>query len=503
MLEAYKKKYHKNNFQYIIVESTGKIVETDNHIIDAFPNDYIQNLHPFFESCIGLPTNSHQQHTFACINLDFEDKNLIADITFSSSDCGKTVVLVENLTKHYKNHQLSAQARNESIINSEIVELKNLYLKEKEQFKNNFMANFSHQLRNPITASTIFSKLLRDTYLNSEQKHYLDIILSANSDLKNRIEDILEISKIETGKLILEEKIFSLKILLNNIFSGYKLLTSKRNLKFNLHLDEKLPEYLKGDQYRLKQIIGNLLNNALNFTPKGAIGLHVSLNYIRAQKASLRIEVNDTGIGIAKDHQSIIFERFSKIDSDIQNSKHIGLGLSIVNHLVSQMGGNLKIDSEINKGSQFVCNLSFKLPRAWEINPVKTRKEFPELDCKKNILLIEDSELIQVSILKILSLDGNFYLNIVSNGEDVIPTIMNQDVDLVLVSNTIQNHSAERLAQSIRNISKEYKKLPVLALSSQVFKEDMKRFKKHGINDIISKPFDNNSLLEKIYKHVK
>jgi len=501
MLEAFKKKYHKNNFQYIVVESSGKIIETDNSMVIFDLNDFIQDIHPFFESSISLLSTKNEQFLFSCINLNIEEKTILADITISTNENDKSVIVVEDLTKHYKNYQLSAQTRNESIINSQVIELKNKYLIEKEKFKNNFIANFSHQLRNPITASTIFGKLMSDTNLDSEQKNYLDVILSANSDLKNRIEDILEISKIETGKLILEEKVFSLKKLLTNIVSGYTLLTSKKNLDFKIHLDNKLPEFITGDQYRLKQIVGNLLNNAINFTIKGSVGLHISLNFTRAQKASIRIEVSDTGIGIAKEHKNIIFERFSKLDSDVQNTKRIGLGLAIVKYLVSEMNGNLKIKSELNKGTTFICNLSFKLPNPSEINN-ETTTQFPMLKEKKSILLIEDSELIQLSILKILSANGNFFLNIISNGEDVVPTIMNQEVDLILVSNTIQRHTAEELTASIRNISKEHKKTPILALSSQVFKEDIKRYKKHGINDIVTKPFDHNSLLNKIYKYI-
>jgi signal transduction histidine kinase/BarA-like signal transduction histidine kinase len=503
MLDAYKKKYHTNNFQYILVETSGKVIETDNDIISLTKDDLIQNVHPFFESCINLLRIKNENLTFSCVNLNFVKKSIIADVQFSTNFNNKRVIVIENLTKHYNNYQLTAQTRNESIINSQIIELKNSYLKEKEQFKNNFIANFSHQLRNPITASAIFSRFLRDTNLNAEQKNYIDVILSANSDLKHRIDDILEIAKIESGKLILKEKVFSLKVLLNTIFSGFKILALKKEIDFDMYLDEKLPEYLKGDQYRLKQIIGNLLNNALNFTPKGSIKLHVSLNFIRAHKANLHIEVSDTGIGIAKEHQAIIFDRFFKIESEIQNTKRIGLGLYIVKYLVSEMNGNLKIESHLNQGTKFICNLSLRLPRAWEIEPINNNKKYPELDGKKHILLIEDSELIQISILKILSANGNFYLDIISNGEDLIPTVTNKKVDLILVSNTIQHHTPEALAKSIRRISKEYKKLPILALSSQVFKEDIKRLKKNGINDVISKPFNKENLLDKIYKYVK
>ena len=409
-------------------------------------------------------------------------------------------MIIEDLTKYYNNYQLTAQTRNESIINSQILELKNEYLLEKETFKNNFIANFSHQLRNPITASIIFSDLLIKSNLNSEQKNYLDIIQSANKDLKNRIEDILDISKIESGKLILTEKVFDLRKLLNDINVGYKLIASKKGLEFNFEIDEKLPEFIKGDQYRLKQIIGNLLNNAISYTNKGSVKLNLSLNYIRAKKANFRIEVSDTGIGIDQKKIESIFERFTKT----QNNKNAGLGLSIVKYLVSEMQGNVKVESEIDKGSKFICNLSFKLSDFNNsLRDELLNKQITNLDKKYTVLLVEDSELIQLTILKILAATGNFYINIISKGEELIPNIINQEIDLILLANTIQGFSAMDLSASVRNLSRNHNKTPIIALSTEAYKKDIKRLKQAGINDVIVKPFTKKNLLEKIYKFIK
>jgi len=502
MLSAYKKKHHSNNFQYILIDKLGNIIEADNQtILNTTTVRFIQEIHPFFESVETLFTIKNEEFIFNCVNMDFDNKDCIVDIKIDTNET-HSIIAIENLTSHYNNYQLTAQTRNESIINSQVLELKNNYLIEKEQFKSEFLSNFSHQLRNPITATSIFSRLLSETNLNSEQKNYIDIILSANRDLKNRIEDILEISKIESGKLILQEEVFNLKKILTDITSGYVLLFKKKKLNFIIDIDDNVPEYVDADQFRLKQILGNLLNNALNYTSEGFIKLHISTNYVHAGKANLHIVVEDTGVGIDKNYHDVVFERFTKVDSNGNNN--IGLGLSIVKHLVTKMNGNISLESDLGKGSKFICNLSLKVVRdrdkIIDNNSLKHRKSF---ETKKKLLLIEDSELIQLSILKILSSDGNFFLNIISNGEDVISTILNEEYDIILISNTIQRYTAEDITKSIKETSKYYKRIPVLALSSEVFKEDIKRYKASGIKDIIVKPFDKDSLLDKLYKYVK
>lgn len=504
MLETYKKKFYKNNFQYILIDDLGCVLESDHNIIPAKKNSTLQSVHPFFEILNSLLQIDNDCFEFSCVNFVLEQKTVIVDVTIHSQNNNENLIIIEDLTKHYSNYQLTAQKRNESIIDSQILELKNEYLLEKEAFKNNFIANFSHQLRNPITASIIFSDLLINGNLNAEQKNYLSIIQSANQDLKNRIEDILDISKIESGKLVLIEEVFDLEKLIHTIGAGYKLLAIKKGLEFNFNIDKKLPQFIKGDQYRLKQIIGNLLNNAISFTTKGSVNLDISLNYIRAKKANLSIEVTDTGCGIEAKHLESIFTRFTKIESSSQHIKSNGLGLAIVKHLVSEIKGTIKVESEINEGSKFTCNLQYKISDYNQsLKDDLLNNQLPDQEEKGLILLVEDSELIQLTILKTLASTGQYYLNIISKGEDLIPNIIDKEVDLILLANTIQNFSAIDLAASVRNLPKAYKKTPIVVLSTEAYKEDIKHFKQHGINDVLIKPFTKKALLDKISKYVK
>ncbi|SHI83843.1 ATP-binding protein [Algibacter luteus] len=504
MLKPYLEKYHTNNFQYILVDDSGCVLEVDNPIFPIKVNDKIQDTHPFFEILNNLILIKNECFEFTCINLEFNGKPYVVDLTFRPQNNQENLLIIENLTKHYNNYQLTAQTRNESIINSQILVLKNEYLQEKETFKNNFIANFSHQLRNPITASIIFSDLLNNSDLSTEQKNYINIIQSANKDLKNRIEDILDISKIESGKLILVDKVFNLKELLNEVAIMYEYMANKKGIDFNFKIAENIPEFVEGDQYRLKQILNNLLNNAINNTTKGSITLDISLNYKRAKKVNLHFEITDTGCGINKEHLETIFNRFTNLESDVKIDRGFGLGLSIVKYLITEMDGNIKVESEIDKGSKFICNLSFKTSNYNQSQKEELlNKQLLKLEGRYNVLLVEDSELIQLTILKTLASTGLFYVNIINKGEELIPNIIDKKVDIILLSNTIEGFSAIDLAASVRNLSKEYKKTPIIVLSTQAYKEDIKRFKQNGINNVIIKPFDKKNLLEGIQKYLK
>ncbi|MFV9551262.1 hybrid sensor histidine kinase/response regulator [Algibacter sp. PT7-4] len=501
MLKTYIEKYHKNNLQYILIDNFGCVIDVNNPILPIKKNDKIENIHPFFDVLINLLPVKNETFEFSCVNIEVQNNKLVVDITIHTHNNNENLIIIENLTKHYNNYQLTAQTRNESIINSQILELKNEYLLEKQTFKNNFIANFSHQLRNPITASTIFSDLLINSNLNAEQKNYLNIIQAANKDLKNRIEDILDISKIEAGKLTLINKVFNLTELLNNLTVIYTYLCHKKGLKFNFTIDEKIPKFIIGDQYRLKQIIGNLINNAISNTSRGRINLTISLNYIRAKKANLHFEIKDTGKGIDKENLETIFNRFTKIESENEINNGVGLGLAIVKYLISEMNGNIKVESKINKGSNFIFNLSFNTSNYNQNKKEELlSKQLLNSDKKYHILLLEDSELIQLSILKMLASTGLFYINIISKGEELIPNIINNNVDIILLTNTILGYSAIDLASSVRNLPKAYKKTPIIVLSTQAYKEDIKRFKKNKINNVLVKPFDKETLLDSIKK---
>ncbi|MGB1307917.1 MAG: hybrid sensor histidine kinase/response regulator [Oceanihabitans sp.] len=504
MLNEYKKTHKKASLQYILVDNNGIVLESDDVFFKKIEKKTIFSLHPFFESFSSLLEITNQDYLFTCIHLEVNKQQIITDISLKTFGKSKpALITIHDLTTHYNNYQLTAQKRNESVIGSQILELKNNYLKEKEEFKNNFIANFSHEIREPLTGINTFIGLLNKTPLNVEQKGYLNIINKASLHLDHMIEDILDLSKIEIGILNLIEEEFNFHQFINDVVSKYQVKASEKNIALQLKIQENTPKQLIGDSFRLQQILNNLLDNAIKFTNSGSVNLEVSLNQIRANKANIHFIITDTGVGIAEKDLQIIFNRFTQLNTQ-QHTKGSGLGLTITKSLVELMNGNINVKSTENKGTSVSFNLSFKLKPAIKkpkLSKQETKEEVISSTQKKHILLVENSEITQLAVLKILAGQKKYYLDIISNTEAVIPTLQNQKVDLILMDINLPNITGDELTKKIRQLpEKNLKKTPVIALTGKVFPEDLKRYKKAKMNAVIAKPFNESSLLETINK---
>ncbi|MGB6267960.1 MAG: ATP-binding protein [Olleya sp.] len=506
MLDQYKKDHSHSVNQYIVVDLDGTIKEADDVIFPDLVGKNISEIHPFFESIHQALQEKDKTHIFLCIHLtNPEDKTIITDVIVKTFDGVKPpLVVILDLTTHYNNYQTTAQVRNESVINSQILELKNEYLLEKEAFKNTFIANFSHELRDPVTGILTFSDILKKTNLSDEQLNYLKVMDSSSNYLKQLIEDILDISKIEVGKLDLVIEPFNLKELLEDIEQLFKIKAQQKGITFATNFNNNLPEVVGGDALRLRQVLSNLLENAIKFTEIGGVEFNASLNQVRAQNASIHFQIKDTGIGIPEENLEDIFTSFTQLNNS-QAYEGAGLGLAISKYLVGLTHSKISVDSKVGEGSTFSTNINFKLDHNYKLKSKK--KEIvtkPKSDRKYNILLVEDSEITQLSILKILASKGNYFLDIVTKGEDVIPRIENSEFDLVLMAIKLPNSFGEEITQLIRKMpEREHRKVPVIALTARVFKDDLKRYKKAGINDVIKKPFDEEALMSKIEDYLK
>lgn len=507
MLKEYKKKYTKAVLQYSILDFKGNVLESDNTLFTNFENQYIGDIHPFFDSLSSLLIDQDNETIFSCIHLNIENKEITADVILQTFKDGKNpLLIIHDLTKHYQNYQTTAQVRNESVINSQILELKNTYLKEKEAFKNTFIANFSHELRDPLTGILTFTDILSKTNLNLQQKDYIQILNSSSSFLKKMIDDILDISKIESGHLELSIEPFNLLELLNQIQFNFKIKAEQKSLEFIYNFDKRLPKIIGGDAKRLRQVLTNLLDNAIKFTDAGSVTFNVTLNQIRAQKASIHFEVIDTGIGIKEKNIKTIFNSFSQLN-EINTYKGTGLGLTIVQHLVGLTKSKINVTSVFGVGSTFSTSINFIADPSLKVNKTEnnTTIEF-DTSRKYNILLVEDSEITQLSVLKILASEGCFFLDIATKPDEVISRITNLDseVDLVLMDIKLKTFNGETITKQIRKLPERHqKKVPIVAMTAKVFKEDLKRYKKAGINAILKKPFNKNQLLEVIANNLK
>ncbi len=512
MLLTYKEKFISSKTQGILIDQDTMILESDDALFNLDKSQPITKFHPFFIMFPELLKNVDETYSFSCVHLRLDNKELICDIQLSTfSDQDHALIIVQDLTKEYSIYQQLTQTRNESIINAELLAIKNRQLKEQEAFKNKFIANFSHELRTPLTSIMVFTNLLGKSGLSTQQKEYVNLIKDSSKHLKLMLEDTLNISQIESGNLTLHKEMFNLKGLVDYLQSAYATKAGTKGLTFDVSYDDRIPELIEGDHLRLNQVLTNLLENAFKFTYQGKIGLNISLNQKRANKANLRFEVYDTGIGIAEQDLGVIFESFTQLHSDVQH-QGAGLGLTIVKKLLNLMGSEINMKSNPGKGSSFSFNLSFKYPVT---KSQKKRTPTKEEDSDRNLLskfsnkkfkllLVEDDNITQMLVFKVLADTQRFYIDLLSDGNDVIKELTENEYDIVLMDVNLPGSKGHHVTKMIRELPiKPLKRIPVIGLTANHLPEDIKMYKKHGMNDVITKPFDEQTLIRTLLVNLK
>ena len=510
MLKKYQEEYTTKNVQFILTDFTGNILESDQTFLTIDKKGTIYDIHPFFECFTSIKEDLKTGVFFSCVHLNFADSAYITDIKFFKKDEG-ILVIIEDYTQHYIEYQTIAQSRNESIINGELVAIKNAELEEREKFKNSFIRNFSHELRNPLTSIISITKIISDTDLTEQQQNMLTFLKESNANLKLLLDDIMSISMISSGRLALRENVFSLPQLFDLISFTYKAKANEQDVQFVLKIDKKIPEFVEGDRLRLFQIITNLLDNAFKYTDSGKVILDVQFNQKRANKLSLRFEVKDTGIGIPEDEMEDIFESFSQLNQTSSRSSGTGLGLSIVKGLLNLMNSEIKVISKIGKGSTFYFDIVLKQPIPNLTKPlvkaVNKKKETitkHRSDKKYKILLAEDDINVQTVLFKLLLDTKHFSIDLVSDGALVMEQLINDEYDLLLIDINLPNVTGDQVARLIRDFPfKNIKNIPIVGITAYAYEDSFKNMKSSGMNDILSKPFELEELIDVIFKFLK
>ncbi len=505
MLKKFQQEYATKNVQFILIDFDGAILESDQAFLNINTKGHLVDIHPFFECFFSIKDMLDDELIFNCVHLVVDQKEFVTDIKFLKEEEG-ILVIISDYTSHYVAYQAIAQTRNESIINGELITIKNAELEERERFKNIFIRNFSHELRNPLTSIISITKIISNTDLTSEQENMIQFLQESNANLKLLLDDILSISMISSGRLKLTENVFSLSQLFELIEFTYKTKAAGKGLKLEVKVDKKIPDYVEGDRLRLYQVLTNLLDNALKYTHEGKITLNVQFNQKRANKVNMRFEVLDTGIGISSDNYDAIFESFNQLNN-LNDNPGSGLGLSIVKGLLNLMGSTIKLTSEMGKGSNFHFDISLKQPLQ-TTNPILKNKKVQKSskiisDKKYRILLAEDDINVQTVLFKLLLNTGHFYIDLVNDGSLVMEKLINDEYDLILMDINLPNVMGDEVTRLIRDFPfKNIKKIPIIGLTGYSFEDDFASFKKAGMNAVLSKPFDDQDLIDLIFKYV-
>lgn len=366
--------------------------------------------------------------------------------------------------------------------------------------KQQFLSNMSHEIRTPMNAIIGFTKVVLKTELSAKQKEYLTAIKISGDALIVLINDILDLAKVDAGKMTFEQIPFKME---SSIFAMLHLFETKiqeKNLKLNIEYDDSIPKVLLGDPVRLHQIILNLVSNAVKFTKQGSITVSVKLIDEDDEKTQISFAVSDTGIGIEKLKLEKIFENFQQASSGTSRLYGgTGLGLAIVKQLTYAQGGAIHVESELSKGSTFSFTLDF--PKTTECT--EDDIEMPELDLtikNINVLVVEDIPLNQLLMKTILD-DFGFECAIAANGKIAVEKLETEHFDVVLMDLQMPEMNGFEATEYIRTTLKST--IPIIALTADVTTVDLAKCKAVGMNDYIAKPVDERVLYSKILSMVK
>jgi PAS domain S-box-containing protein len=361
--------------------------------------------------------------------------------------------------------------------------------------KQQFLSNMSHEIRTPMNAIIGFTKVVLKTELTTKQKEYLTAIKTSGDALIVLINDILDLAKVDAGKMIFEQTPFKMALSISAMLHLFEPKIQEKNLILIKKYDEKIPEVLLGDPVRLHQIILNLVSNAVKFTREGKITVSVSLLSEDDEKVSIEFIVTDTGIGIGEDKMPGIFENFQQATSETSRLfGGTGLGLAIVKQLVEAQEGSIYVKSKIDKGSDFCFTLSFKKTS----EEAESEALIVETDQRmKNIkvLVVEDIALNQLLMRTLLD-DFGFQCDIAANGKIAIEKLQKNTYDIILMDLQMPEMNGFDATEYIRkemNLT-----IPIIALTADVTTADLAKCKSVGMDDYISKPVDERLLQSKI-----
>ncbi len=391
------------------------------------------------------------------------------------------------------------------------------------QAKSTFLANMSHELRTPLNAILGYAQILqRETSVNEHQRNGLNIIQKSGQHLLMLLNDILDLSKIEAGRMEIQPNDFHLEYFLNNIVDIFRLRSEQKMIRFNHAFSTDLPTTIKGDEIRLRQVLINLLGNAVKFTEKGFVTFEAGLSPRQDSKcavkscdaiAYIRFQVRDTGIGIAPEDLKTIFEPFQQAAPKREQTQGTGLGLAISKKLIEMMGGRLEVKSDVGQGSLFMTDVAFGIADSPASIPKPQHTFVTGYTGPQRNVLIGDDNPENRSVLRYLLAPLKFGIIEACNGQEAVEKMLTLHPDLILMDMVMPVADGFEAARKIRyyesrmhqppsSVDKLPVRTPIIAITAKAFINDKQKCLDAGCDDFIPKPVNVDELLEKLQRHL-
>jgi len=400
------------------------------------------------------------------------------------------IIIIRDISKRNKQLSEIKKLKNEAIQMAEKAENAN-------NAKSEFLTTMSHEIRTPMNAVIGLTYLLIDTSLAEEQRQYVVAIKNSAESLLTIINDIIELAKIESGKLTLDPVHYAFKDCMVHVIDIFMFKAQSKGIELDFRIDKSIPEFVFADKGRIRQILVNLIGNAMKFTASGHIFVLAEMISQKNETITLRFSVEDTGIGISKDQSKKLFKNFSQANSDILTKYGgSGLGLSISKHLCELMGGDIGVDSTVGIGSTFWFTVNLKRSHKDNVAQKESQDRFTTMDLSHlSILLVEDNEMNQFLVKRVLERNG-CQITIADDGLKAVEILSSQTFDLVFMDVQMPNMGGYEATKIIRNPNSEVidHNVPIVAMTAHATSEHQEKSLASGMNGFLTKPITPQSL---------
>lgn len=402
--------------------------------------------------------------------------------------------------QHQNNGTMGVAIDITSFIKNEEVLLNTITVKEgAAKIKEQFLANMSHEIRTPIHGIISLTQFVLNTTVSDEQKKYLELIRKSADTLLVIVNDILDLSKIDSGKLVFEETPFSVKDTIQTAVASFIPKTTEKNIELKTEVSKHLPDYIIGDPVRLTQIINNLLGNAVKFTDKGSVCLSVSAENAFDENISLSFKISDTGIGIPAHKIESVFDSFTQAGDDITRKYGgTGLGLTITKQLVERQNGNILVESEFNKGTTFTFNIPYKVCTENKADCNSEQKADFKLPASLKVLVAEDHDINRFIIERMFK-DWGLQTEFAVTGIEAVKAASEKIYDVILMDIEMPDMNGYKATEIIRaELPAPNNQVPIIAMTGHAMTGEKEKCIGIGMNDYLSKPFKPEELKERI-----
>lgn len=505
MIDKIKNLIYNKKIQVIQLDKNGVVVDTENTVFTVEKNTNLATLHPFFESIVPLLETLNEPIEFACVNLEINKKQIIADINLVQEN-GNLFVTISDFTEHYEYSHPLVQDKNEAIIEKYKLAFERDLLFEKEKFKNNFLANVNHEIRNPLNNLLGFMDILaEDKQLSYNQKETLNIMQKTGSHIKVLMDDMLDISKIEKGEIEVKHIPFNIRPLVKNLLKHFTSKFNSKPIETDLEIADAVPTRILGDPTRLNQILFNLINNAFQYTDTGNIKISIDCNEKKVidGKTFINFSISDTGLGFSKERVDTIFESYHQLQLKKIHPLGQGLGLKIVKELITVLHGDIRVESLEGKGTTFRFTIPFEIAK----KPTGKRSvpKGSGILVSKRILIIEDKEVEQMLFMKLfLNNDKAYQIEIAKTPEQSLELLEQKKYDLIIMKMVFPSKNGLQVLKEITTHSSEkINSIPVLMVSGNAVLSEQEKILSAGARDFLAKPFTKKELFSKIGEILK